>query len=183
MGCMEGFERAQFLAELANIWELDPGWKRKFLDDPVLRERFQLLERKHLLQLTEGGMTIGAHTSSHPVLSRQTEDSSRKEITESKRETADAVGADVWALAYPYGNPAAVGEREIRFAESAGYSCAFMNVPGDLISAGRFSLPRIHVTASMSQGAFEANISGFHEALRRKVQPSRVSAVVQTTSR
>lgn len=172
--------REEFMHELRLAGRLQPDWKKKYLNDPFRRQRFQLLGLQELNQLSGAGMTIGAHTVSHPALSRQSDSTSRKEIIESRNLLATAIGSDVWALAYPYGNPATVGDREMRFAQEAGYLCAFMNVPGNVTAAERFSLPRAHVTASMNSGTFEANVSGFHEAMRRKLRPSQCTASTHT---
>ena len=168
---LDSGERSLFLDEAIERWGLDPEWKKKYLQDPLLRQRFQLLEGVQLRELVRAGMTIGAHTLSHPMLSRQPDASALNEIVESKRELEQAIGIPVWAMAYPYGNSAAVGDRELRFAQEAGYSGAFMNIPGDLSGAGKFSLPRVHLTADMGWGTFEANVSGFHHALQRRIRP------------
>jgi len=78
----------------------------------------------------------------------------------------------VWALAYPFGNSAAAGDRELQLAKQAEYECAFMNVSGPLAATSKFALPRVHVTADMSLSVFEAHASGFHENLRRRLRPS-----------
>jgi len=172
-------QRAEFLGEAVQCWGLDPEWKKMYLQDALLRQRFQLLKGAQLRQLVEAGMNVGAHTMSHPMLSGQTDEFARKEIAESKRNLEHATGRPIWAMAYPYGNPAAVGDRELKFSQEAGYSCAFMNVPGELRAAGKFSLPRVHVTADMSWGLFEANVSGFHHAIQRRIRPAQVSTVTQ----
>jgi len=78
----------------------------------------------------------------------------------------------VWAMAYPFGDPASVSEREYRLAEEAGYECAFVNVGGGLKArSSPFAFSRIHVTAEMSLEVYEAHISGFHDDLRRRFKP------------
>ena len=180
---LDAVRRAEFLGEAVQWWGLDREWQKAYLHHPLLRQRFQLLDGAQQRQLVEAGMTVGAHTLSHPVLSRQSDQFARREIAESKQDLENATGRSVWAMAYPYGNPAAVGDREFRFAKEAGYSCAFMNVPGDLASAGKFCLPRVHVTADMSWGQFEANVSGFHHALQQRIRPAQVSADSQPSVR
>ena len=170
---LDAEQRAEFLSDAVPRWGLDSEWKKRYIADSSQQQRFQLLDRAQVRQLTEAGMSIGAHSLSHPVLSQQSEESARKEIVESRRELEQVIAGEVWALAYPYGNPATVGERELRLAQEAGYSCAFMNVPGNLNLALRFSFPRVHITAEMSSGVFEANVSGFHEALRKRLRQTQ----------
>ncbi len=165
-------ERRRFIDEATTRLGLPPSWSMRYLDDPVLRSRFQLLRLPELKRLVDAGMTLGAHTLSHPALAEQSIDLARAEIAECRRALESAVGYPVWAIAYPFGDPASVSEREYRLAEEAGYECAFVNVGGGLKSrSSPFALSRIHVTAEMSLEVYEAYISGFHDALRRRFRP------------
>jgi peptidoglycan/xylan/chitin deacetylase (PgdA/CDA1 family) len=172
LSAFDAKSRAEFLCEAVQWWGLAPDWKTRYLDDPVLRQRFQLLGTADLRQLADTGMTIGAHTLSHPELSRQADESARTEIIDCRPELERCTGRAVWSLAYPFGTPAAVGDRELQVAKEAGYECAFMNISGPLESTSKFALPRVHVTADMSLSVFEAHASGFHENLRRRLRPS-----------
>jgi peptidoglycan/xylan/chitin deacetylase (PgdA/CDA1 family) len=168
---LDAATRSSFLADVAAAFGLKPSWKKRYLDDPSLRDRFQLLPLPELKRLRDAGMTIGAHTLSHPVLAEQAEDLARVETEECRKRLEAALGQPVWALAYPFGDPSSVGEREFRLAAGAGYECAFVNVGGVLDRASdRFALPRIHVTAEMSLPVYEAHISGVHDALRGRLR-------------
>ena len=160
--------RGDFLREASHWWGLASDWRRQLLDDPLLRQRFQLMRRPDLQQLADMGMTIGAHTMSHPILAEQSAELARDEMAECRLALQKCCGQPVWAVAYPFGDPASVGLREYQFAEAAGYECGFVNVGGALdASHSKFSFPRIHVTAEMSIAVYEAHISGFHDALQR----------------
>jgi peptidoglycan/xylan/chitin deacetylase (PgdA/CDA1 family) len=164
--------RRGFIAELTARLGLHPSWKSRYLEDPVLRGRFQLLRVPELKQLAGAGMTLGSHTLSHPALAELSSDLARAEIAECRRGLESALGSPVWAIAYPFGDPASVSDREYRLAEEAGYECGFVNVGGGLKSQSpKFALSRIHVTAEMSLEVYEAYISGFHEDLRRTFGP------------
>ncbi len=164
--------RRAFIDEATTRLGLPLSWKMRYLDDPVLRGRFQLLRLRELKQLVDAGMTLGAHTLSHPALVEQSIDLARTEIAECRRALESALRCPVWAIAYPFGDPASVSEREYRLAEEAGYECAFVNVGGGLKSrSAPFALSRIHVTAEMSLEVYEAYVSGFHDDLRRRFRP------------
>jgi peptidoglycan/xylan/chitin deacetylase (PgdA/CDA1 family) len=130
--------------------------------------RWRLLSVAELRALAEAGMSIGAHTLSHPVLSLCCEEEARREIQESKNEIERALGRPVWAFAYPFGTPSTMGERELGLAQKAGFACAFLNVehwrrgPSNL-----FALPRIHVTVNTTLPEFAAHLSGLHARLQR----------------
>jgi peptidoglycan/xylan/chitin deacetylase (PgdA/CDA1 family) len=128
------------------------------------------LSVRELNQLAGAGMSIGAHTESHPILLRCTEEEVRREIEESKSSLEKALGRPVWAFAYPFGNPATVGEREVRVAQEAGFSCAFLNVEHwNAESSHHFALPRMHVCRDTALAEFAAHLSGLHLRLQRAV--------------
>jgi peptidoglycan/xylan/chitin deacetylase (PgdA/CDA1 family) len=165
--------RRRFLSEAAETFGLPASWTLRYLDEPLLRDRFPVLRLQELKQLADTGMTIGAHTLSHPVLAQQSPDMAHVEIAECRKRLEGALGRQVWAIAYPFGDPGSVGAREFKLAEEAGYECGFVNVGGVLDApSARFALPRVHVTAEMSLSVYEAYISGVHDALRRRLRPN-----------
>ena len=116
-------------------------------------------------------MTVGAHTLSHPVLSRAPDDLAWHEISESRSVLKKALGQEAWAFAYPFGNGATVTRRDVRLTEEAGFRCAFMNVGGGFgAPMDRFAVPRVHVTSEMNLSEFEAHISGFYRTLRKRLR-------------
>jgi peptidoglycan/xylan/chitin deacetylase (PgdA/CDA1 family) len=132
--------------------------------------RWRLMNIAELRALAEAGMTIGAHTLSHPVLSLCSEEEARREVQQSKSEIERALERQVWAFAYPFGNASAMGEREVRLAREAGFACAFLNVEHwHAGPADSFALPRIHVTANTTLPEFAAHLSGLHTRLQRAV--------------
>ena len=154
-------------------------WDAEYRKDPVLSRRFLMLSLSELHQLAEAGMCIGEHTLSHPMLSQSTREDAWKEIFESKRNLEDALGQEVWALAYPFGDSSSVTSRELQMAERAGFKSAFLNTSGGIESqTPKFALPRLHVTGAMSMAEFDAHISGFHRSMRELVRPASPSAIV-----
>jgi peptidoglycan/xylan/chitin deacetylase (PgdA/CDA1 family) len=148
---------------------LTANWNARYLDDPSVRWRFLMLNLSELRQLSESGMCIGAHTRSHPVLSRASEDMTWSEISANRTEIERCLNRQVWALAYPFGDAASVTRRELEMAERAGFTCAFVNFGGGLGARNPlFALPRVHVTGSMRLAEFEAHVSGFHRSFRQR---------------
>lgn len=152
--------RADWMALVRNDCGLAPM--------PGSERRWRLLTVSELKQLAKAGMSIGAHTVSHPVLSLCSEEEARCEIRESKVDIERALGRPVWAFAYPFGNPATIGERELRLAQEAGFSCAFLNVEHWVaVRSSPLALTRTHVTSDMTLPEFSAHLSGLHTRLQR----------------
>lgn len=134
-------------------------------------KRRRLLNVRELRQLAYAGMTIGAHTMSHPVLSECTDVDSYREIKESRVEIERVVGQTVWAFAYPFGNPATMGAREVNLARETGFECAFVNVGGGVSGRSQpFTISRTHVTAAMRVAELEAHMVGFHTSLQKAIR-------------
>jgi len=166
-----GEQRAVAMAQARTELGLDGDWQSRYLADPVLRLRFAVLSHDHLHQLAQAGMTIGAHTLSHPLLSEQTPDMAQMELSQSRLALEADLEKPVWALAYPFGGPGAAGEREFRMAEIAGYQCAFLNYGGPVRKDScRFALPRIHIPGDIRGASFEAYASGFHSDFRTRLR-------------
>jgi len=166
----DGSGRRGILEQIRQQLGLSADWNAKYLQDSSNSRRFLILNARELQSLMAAGMSIGAHTLSHPMLSESGEDSCWNEISESRRGLEQALGQPVWALAYPFGDPASVTRRELEMAERAGYQCAFLNVGGGFGAATpRFAWPRVHVAGEMSLAEFEAHVSGFYRSVRKRL--------------
>lgn len=94
--------------------------------------------------LAASGIEIGAHTVSHPILTRLDETAARHEIEESKRRLEELSGRKVRFFAYPNGKFGIdFDQRHMDLARQAGFEAAFSTASG-AASAGldRFCLPR-----------------------------------------
>lgn len=135
-------------------------------DDAYCR-RFGLLTLPELRALASAGMTIGAHTMSHPLLSQLPLDRARDEVVNCRTQLEAALQTRVWAFAYPFGDTASVTPQVLAMPQEAGYAAAFLNFGGGLgASLPAYALPRIHVTAEMNLAEFDAHVSGFHARLQ-----------------
>jgi peptidoglycan/xylan/chitin deacetylase (PgdA/CDA1 family) len=156
----------------------------KYRGDPALSRRFLTLTLVELRQLVTAGMSVGAHTMSHPILSEASPELALEEIRECRCSLERALGQPIWWLAYPFGDSSSVTDREFHFAREAGFKCAFVNT-GDRVTteSNCFALPRVHVTASMTPSELQARISGLHGSLQRRFSapqlpiPARVSTL------
>jgi len=183
------FERAarrSLLDEVRSQVGLTPDWAERIDRNAATSSRFLMLNRKGLRQLAAAGMEIGAHSMSHPILSRAGEDIAWQEISESKLVLEEALGKSVWAFGYPFGNAATVSPRDVGLAERAGFRCAFLNVGGGFGAKvrvshnSRFAFPRVHVTADMTVPEFEAHLSGFYRWIRERTTGVDETAFLKT---
>jgi peptidoglycan/xylan/chitin deacetylase (PgdA/CDA1 family) len=170
LSCFDQATRRTLLDRIRDQLRLPSRWQTQVTENSAAASRFLVLNRAGLLQLAASGMSVGAHSMSHPILARVSDEVAWQEISESKRVLEQILGQAVWAFGYPFGNRATVSPRDVRFAKRSGYQCAFMNIGGGFgAKHERFVLPRVHVTADMTLAEFEAHISGFHCWLRKKL--------------
>jgi peptidoglycan/xylan/chitin deacetylase (PgdA/CDA1 family) len=64
-----------------------------------------MLTTRQLLDLHEAGMTIGAHTVTHPILATLSDEIAKREIAESRTRIEALLGDEVLYFAYPNGKP------------------------------------------------------------------------------
>ena len=134
---------------------------------PAATQRYGLLTCNEVRQLTTAGMTIGAHTLTHPMLSKLPAELAYKEIAESRAMLESALKTRIWAFAYPFGDPQSVTPEVKTMPQKAGYKVAFLNFGGGLGSPlPPYAVPRIHVTAGISLAEFEAHVCGFYARLQ-----------------
>lgn len=127
--------------------------------DPIASVRELALSWDGLLELSRlPNVSIGAHTVSHPVLSRLDHSESRFEIAESKRLLEQRLGRDVLHFAYPYGGRSEITERDAIIAQGAGFKTAVTTCSSNVHRAHLdllFHLPRIGVGMSMTSHTFD----------------------------
>jgi peptidoglycan/xylan/chitin deacetylase (PgdA/CDA1 family) len=155
---------------------LGDRWDAEYREDPAMRRRFLVLNPEGLRVLAAAGMSVGAHTSSHPVLSQLSEEAVWSEISNCKRDLEQALDRAVPMMAYPFGDESSVTVREQKMAERAGFHCAFRNAGGSVgPHISKFSLPRVHVNADMNLAEFEAHISGVHQSLQQRFRATHMN--------
>ena len=112
----------------------------------------------------EPEVSIGAHTLSHPILAKCQATTVAREIAESKSLLERRLGRPVRHLAYPFGDPSAVGVREFRLARQAGYATAMISRPGHVFPehlAHLHALPRVSMNGLFQdRKALRALLSG-----------------------
>jgi peptidoglycan/xylan/chitin deacetylase (PgdA/CDA1 family) len=99
-------------------------------------------------EMQKGGMAIGAHTHTHPMLSKLSEDEQRRELAQSRAIISEKLGIKVDAFAYPFGSPNAFTKTTERIAQEVGFRGAFSyygNMTNQKPNIDRFNLKRVTV--------------------------------------
>jgi peptidoglycan/xylan/chitin deacetylase (PgdA/CDA1 family) len=104
------------------------------------------------------GLTVGAHTMTHPVLSLLPASAQREELRGSRDALERELGRPVRAAAYPYGTRADVSAETTRAAGDAGFDFAMANEPGAAWRwSSRWRVPR-HLVRDWDAETFKAHI-------------------------
>jgi len=162
--------RLQAVRRLLRIYYGLPGpLAQAFVDDveqrcemaaPLGRRRF--LDWDEAKEMRAAGMDIGAHSHTHPVLSRLPAEDQYRELAESRRILEQQLGCDVHSCAYPVGGREAFDETTIRAAERAGYRAAFSYDQGGFNAApwrNPLCLSRIEVGQEVTPDLLELRVA------------------------
>ena len=103
-----------------------------------------MMRPEQLCSLADAGMEIGAHTVSHPILSRLDDASARDEIANGRSSLEAIIGREVRLFAYPNGKPGEdYGKNHVAMARELGFSAAVSTAWGTATTNDdRFELPR-----------------------------------------
>jgi len=128
------------------------------LGDGMPGERSMLSWSEAREMADSGLMTIGAHTISHPILSRVEPETARREIVEGKALIEERLGRAVRHFAYPNGGRGDFDASHVSLVAGGGYLSACTTLAGNCTSGSDpFRLKRIDLTPSVcldTRGAF-----------------------------
>jgi len=103
-----------------------------------------MLTGDQLRQMHKAGMTIGAHTASHPILARIPDEQARSEILKSKERLERAIGESVRFFAYPNGMPSQdYRASHVQMVRESGFEAAFSTAIGSAdATSDLYQIPR-----------------------------------------
>lgn len=133
-------------------------------------DRSSVLGWEDLRQLSKEGVTLGAHTRTHPILTKLSFEQIRDEITGSQNDLLREIGKVYPILAYPNGGH---DERITRILKDEGFKLGF-NGPGAHNQLGKVNLlrlRRINVTRRTNLNIFQIrllNIGSFIDKWRHR---------------
>ena len=105
------------------------------------------MREEELPTAVQNGFTIGAHTVNHPILTHESDEVVRREVTESKQVPETLTGMPVRHFAYPNGDH---NEQVVRCVEEAGYATAVTTQAGwNTVGSDVYRLLRFDVHETM----------------------------------
>ena len=124
------------LLEMVNV-RLPEIMKSRYFDPLLPYSKLKQIEQQ---------INIGAHTSHHFQLTTLDPKMAESEIKNSRNMIENIFHKECNLFAYPFGDKAAFGKREMNMAQSAGYRAAFSLLPGYLQeNTTDFDLPRVNI--------------------------------------
>lgn len=85
----------------------------------------ELMTWEQIREVSQGGIAIGSHTHTHPVLSKLGPGAQREELRVSKEILEREVGKPVRSIAYPFGGSLHYGRESMSIALECGYEIGF----------------------------------------------------------
>lgn len=114
-----------------------------------------------VLEMGKNGISFGAHTVTHPILTRLPIEEAREEVAVSKKDIEERLGQACTSFAYPYGD---FNAEIMALIKECGFICALTGVP-QLLTRGDnlFALPRI--SAGSNFYTLKGSFSGLYPDL------------------
>lgn len=166
-------EKEQLFARLraeiisAGAADRDLYFQQLFVDNDISlydRVRVDAMSWDHLLEMSEDPLvTLGAHTMSHPALSKLTEDQLAEEVMGSKAMLEEKLSLQVAHFAYPFGSKREAGLRDFDAVAAMGFKTATTTREGNIFKehlSHLTSLPRIYISPDTTERHLSDFVSG-----------------------
>lgn len=163
---------------LPAVKHFDGGQRREAV--AAIAERCKLQRAPDLMLRPQGvqalhaaGMSIGAHTCSHPILTRLDPASARREMADGRDRLEAILGSPVPLFAYPNGKPGDdYDARHVAMARELGFTAAFCTAWGSAVAgADPFQLPRF---TPWDRTPLRFHLRLLANLLRRETQPAPI---------
>jgi peptidoglycan/xylan/chitin deacetylase (PgdA/CDA1 family) len=141
------------------------------LDSQPLVQK-SVLSWNELRQLAKEGVTLCAHTQTHPIMTQLSAEDVRQEVVGSQRDLQREVGAALPIFCYPSGNH---DDTVVNILKEEGFAAAFTTLKGqnDLRTADPLRLRRTNMTRRTSLPIFRFRLLRFGAYLDRWRQKRR----------
>jgi len=155
------WEIVSYLKTVSNLQRLNwcDAFERRI---PLPQQDLQgrMLDWQQVREMSRGGIFFGAHTMSHPVLSRLEGPTVEVELLSSKRLLEQGLGRSVEEFAYPFGKPEDWGVHSQDLLKRCGYRSAVTTSYGlNTTGMSVFRLRRYQIGDENSLPGFAFNLS------------------------
>ena len=145
---------------------------KKYKTDSRIYSDKLAISWEQIIELSKDPLvTIGAHTSSHPALSKISEIEVFLEIINSRNKLESKINKKVEHFAYPFGSKAEYGSREINIVKNLHFKTAVNTLVGNIFIEHKnhlCSLPRVFISEQINQYALNVRLSGVYQYLTNK---------------
>jgi peptidoglycan/xylan/chitin deacetylase (PgdA/CDA1 family) len=120
----------------------------------------RMLSWEQIRHMQAGGVSFGAHTMTHPVVSRLTEQELYWELGESKRILEDRLQRPVLDFAFPFGKSDECGDAAVKCLASLGFRSAATTIEGlNRPAMSPFALRRVSFCEDASLAIFAVRLA------------------------
>jgi peptidoglycan/xylan/chitin deacetylase (PgdA/CDA1 family) len=122
------------------------------------------LEWDEVVEMAGDGVSFGAHTVDHPILTRLESEAARAQVFESRDRIRDVLGRPVEAFAYPNGLWGDIDAGVVGIVQEAGFRAGFTLIPGPARAAevrrAPLEIRRVYVGNKDHISRFAAKVNG-----------------------
>lgn len=169
----------EWIGALKRVNEVDKQFTMtklpSILDVTIPENAFEniMMSWEQIRDLHSQGISFGAHTVSHPILTRIPLEHAGREIRDSKRQIERELGDRVHSFAYPNGQKDDFTPAIKTLVQQAGFETAFSLIAGssplDEVRQNPYSIRRIFISHADTLPRFAAKLAGVSR-LRSKAQ-------------
>lgn len=124
-----------------------------------------MLSWDEIMQMKQNGISFGAHTATHPILSRVPLEEARGEITRSKEVIEQRLEQPCTLFAYPNGLAEDFNNEIVELVKQSAFTAAVTAIPGLLGKQLKDPFRLNRVSAGQSYHAFKCRFSGLYPDL------------------
>ena len=138
----------------------------QILDIDLSEEAFKnlMMSWSNAKELSENGVELGAHTASHPILTRISLTETSGELLKSKKHIEAEIGKPALSFAYPNGQSSDFNNEIVNRVQKAGFEIAFTLLPGPTrrttVIKNPLTIRRIFLSYTDSFPRFAAKLTG-----------------------
>lgn len=138
------------------------------------------LSWEEIREMGRKGIEFGAHTLTHPILTKTSPEQAEKEIIKSKLKIEEKIGKAVNSFSYPQGDPSTYNESLKKFLKNSGFSCACTTIQGvNNIGSDLYELKRIYIDPQDNLLNFKDRINERSRKFKRRNLFNKIGRILK----